>query len=234
MLVLGIMRMKLLVSPSCAQIDQKGYWSEHEELLIVGKLKEVLTHSETQVCFQNGHFDTQYYIAQFGYVPNVAYDTMIAQHVCYPDMRKSLDFMASLYCRYYRFWKDDGKKWDPNIHTNEQHWIYNCDDCTYTYRSDECAEDGIIKKRNLTNALSIQMRMFTPILKMMLRGVNVDLKFKSKMAGELQLAMLERMKWFEKVLGHSLNPLSNGVTGQMQRLFYDDLQVKRLFQIGSY
>ena len=72
------------------------------------------------------------------------------------------------------------------------------------------------------------MRMFYPILKMMLRGVNVDLKFKEQMKGDLQLAMRERAEWFEEVLGHPFNPLSNGKTGQMQRLFYDDLNVKKV------
>ena len=40
--------------------------------------------------------------------------------------------------------------------------------------------------------------------------------------------MRERAEWFEEVLGHPFNPLSNGKTGQMQRLFYDDLGVKKV------
>ena len=204
-----------------------GYWTPDEELLLTLKLKEVLTDSNTSVIFQNGHFDTQMYIAQWGYIPNVSYDTMTAQHVCYPDMKKALDFMASLYCKYYRFWKDEGKNWSPDLQDDEEYWKYNCDDCCYTYEVRE-VQRNIIKKRKLENALAIQMRMFYPILKMMLRGVNVDLKFKEQMKGDLQLAMRERAEWFEEVLGHPFNPLSNGKTGQMQRLFYDDLGVKKV------
>ena len=225
-----------------------GYWTPDEELLLTLKLKDVLTDPNTSVIFQHGHFDAQIYIAQWGYIPRVSYDTMIAQHVCYPDsgnddsenvitgkkkakssgyMKKSLDFMASLYCNYYRFWKDDGRNWTPDLYDDEEYWKYNCDDCCYTYEVKE-VQQNIIQKRKLENALAIQMRMFYPILKMMLRGVNVDLKFKEQMKGDLQLAMRERAEWFEKVLGYPFNPMSNGKTGQMQRLFYDDLNVKKV------
>ena len=205
----------------------EGYWTPDEELLLTLKLKDVLTDPNTSVIFQHGHFDAQIYIAQWGYIPNVSYDTMIAQHVCYPDMKKSLDFMASLYCRYYKFWKDEGRNWTPDLHDDEEYWRYNCDDCCYTYEVKEVQRD-IIQKRKLENALAIQMRMFYPILKMMLRGVNVDLEFKEWMKGDLQLAMRERAEWFEEILDHPFNPMSNGKTGQMQRLFYDDLNVKKV------
>ena len=203
----------------------EGYWTEHDEHLVTTKLKEALTHPDTQICFQNGHFDTQYYIAQWGYIPRVSYDTMIAQHVCYPDMRKSLALMASLYCKYYKFWKDDGALWSPDTHDDEDYWKYNLDDCCATYEVME-VQRNIIKKRNLQNALEIQTRMFLPTLKMMLRGVNVDVAFKELMGGELQREMTKRMAWFETILGHPLNPMSNAATGQMRNLFYGDFQVK--------
>ena len=205
----------------------EGYWTEDEELLLTLKLKDVLTDPNTSVIFHNGHFDVQYYIAQWGYCPNVSADTMVLQHVCYPDMRKALDFCASLYCKYYKFWKDEGRLWSPDLQDDEEYWRYNCSDVVNTFEVHE-VQKNIIKKRNLQNAADIQMRMFYPILKMMLRGVNVDLKFKEQMKGDLQLAMRERAEWFEEVLGHPFNPMSNGKTGQMQRLFYDDLGAKKV------
>ena len=205
----------------------EGYWTADEELLLTLKLKDVLTDPNTSVIFHNGHFDVQYYIAQWGYCPNVSADTMILQHVCYPDMRKALDFCASLYCKYYKFWKDEGRNWSPDLQDDEEYWKYNCNDAVNTFEVHE-VEKMIIEKRGLQNAADIQTRMFYPILKMMLRGVNVDLKFKEQMKGDLQLAMRERAKWFEEILGHPFNPMSNGKTGQMQRLFYDDLGAKKV------
>ena len=206
----------------------EGYWTADEELLLTLKLKDVLTDPNTSSVFHNGHFDLQYYIAQWGYMPNVSADTMILQHVCYPDMKKSLGFCASLYCTHYKFWKDEGKLWSPDLQDDEDYWKYNCSDVVNTFEVHE-VQKMIIKKRNLQNAADIQMRMFYPILKMMLRGVNVDLQFKEQMKGDLQLAMRERAEWFEEILGHPFNPMSNGKTGQMQRLFYDDLGIKKVY-----
>ena len=45
------------------------------------------------------------------------------------------------------------------------------------------------------------------------------------MTGELETKMRERSEWFEQVLGHPLNPLSNHPNGQMKKLFYNDLKV---------
>ena len=222
---IGYSSMEAACIPLICSDKPEGYWSAHEEHLITTKLKEVLTHPETQIIFQHGHFDAQMYIAQWGYIPNVTYDTMIAQHVCYADMRKSLALMASLYCKYYKFWKDDGKEWDPDIHSDEDYWTYNCDDLCYTYEVHD-VQKMIMKKRDLENAFNIQMRMFLPTLKMMLRGVNVDVALKERMGGELQREMTKRMTYFENVLGHPLNP---GSHVQMKNLFYGDFQVKPYF-----
>ena len=203
----------------------EGYWTPEEELAITLKFIDVFSDPTTKTIFHNGLFDVQIFAGQWGWAPECAFDTMILQHVCYPELRKSLDFCASLYCKYYRYWKDDGKKWDPLIHSVEQHWRYNCDDCVNTYEVHE-VQQSIIEKRNLGNAASIQMRLFRPVLKMMLRGVNIDQKFKSSMTGHLQLMLRERAEWFERVLGHPLNPLSNAATGQMRKLFYEDLNVE--------
>ena len=104
----------------------EGYWTADEELLLTLKLKDVLTDPNTSAVFHNSHFDLQYYIAQWSYIPNVSADTMVLQHVCYPDMKKSLSFCASLYCKYYRFWKDEGKLWSPDLQDDEDYWRYNC------------------------------------------------------------------------------------------------------------
>ena len=104
----------------------EGYWTADEELLLTLKLKDVLTDPNTSSVFHNGHFDLQYYIAQWGYMPNVSADTMVLQHVCYPDMRKALDFCASLYCKHYKFWKDEGRNWSPDLQDDEEYWKYNC------------------------------------------------------------------------------------------------------------
>lgn len=201
----------------------EGYWTFDEEKIIVKELKQTLTDPESKPIFQHGHYDLQMFTREWGYIPRVDFDTMVAYHVIYPEMRKALDFMASMMCQYYRFWKDDGKNWDANIDNEDVYWTYNCDDCCYTYEIAQ-VEKILIERNNLQRPFEIQMSLYIPILMMMLRGVKIDVAYKNKMRGDLQNAMRDRSIWFEKVLGHPLNPLSNAPTGQMRRLFYDDLK----------
>ena len=198
-----------------------GYWSYEEELQVTLKMKEVLTHPDTKTIWHNGLYDCQYFAKQWGYLPNPSHDTMLMHHVAFPGMQKSLYFISSLYCDYYVYWKDDGKEWDPRIHNEEQHWLYNVDDCLYTF---ECWEvlTKTLKYFNLTEQYNFQMRLFRPVLKMMLRGVNIDQRFKNWLNGVLMRQMQSRAEFLEKSVGHELNPDNHD---QIKRLLYKDFRV---------
>jgi hypothetical protein len=49
------------------------------------------------------------------------------------ELPKALHFQASMYAEWYKYWKDDGKFWDPLKMPNEKHWAYNCTDGVYTW-----------------------------------------------------------------------------------------------------
>lgn len=84
------------------------YWpSEEEEGLVVYELYKTLTHPNARVRGQNLLFDCQYTHRYWHFIPRVAHDTMISQHSCFSALPKGLDFLASMYCDYYSFWKDD-------------------------------------------------------------------------------------------------------------------------------
>ncbi len=206
----------------------EGYWSAEEELAITLKLREVLTRGDVGSIFHNGLFDVQYFCKQWGYAPVVAADTMLMQHAAYSGLRKALDFISSLYCEYYCFWKDEGRKWNPKTTSEEQYWAYNCTDCTYTF---ECEEQLtiILGKLELVEQYEFLLSLFHPVLKMMLRGTAIDLSYKNRLKGELLQEIVVRTNWMEQVLGHPFNPDSTGANGDMQKLFYDDLRVPPIF-----
>jgi len=206
----------------------EGYWSKEEELLITLKLHEVLTRGDVGSIFHNGLYDVQYFCKQWGYAPVVAADTMLMQHAAYSGLRKALDFVSSLYCEYYCFWKDEGRKWNPRTTSEDQYWTYNCTDCTYTY---ECWEELtiILGKLDLVEQYEFLLSLFHPVLKMMLRGTRIDLEYKNRLKGELLQGIVTRTNWMEEVLGHPFNPDSTGANGDMQRLFYDDFGVAPIF-----
>lgn len=206
----------------------EGYWSKEDEYQITLALRGALTKPGVGSIFHNGLYDVQYFCKQWGYAPNVAADTMLMQHAGYSGLRKSLDFISSLYCEYYCFWKDEGRKWNPKTTSEDQYWTYNCTDCTYTY---ECWEELtiILGKLDLVEQYEFLLSLFHPVLKMMLRGTRIDLAYKNRLKGELLQEIVVRTNWMEEALGHPFNPDSTGANGDMQRLFYDDFGVAPIF-----
>lgn len=207
-----------------ADRDHHSYWSFEEEKSIRLKLREVNTHPEMQIIWQNGSFDCQWFAKEEGYLPNLTHDTMVMHHVCFAGLPKRLDFQASLYCDEYVYWKDDGKLWNPKLHPQEQKWKYNCEDACRTYECYEKLQDAL-RAFNLQEQYNKQVQEILPAaLRMMLRGVRVDHEFAKKADKQLEERAASIDEWFKKVLGHPLNVNSNP---QMKALFHDDFGCKK-------
>jgi DNA polymerase len=198
-----------------------GYWSEVEETEIVWRLSRLLTHKSCEVVGQNIIYDSQYTWKHWGFVPRVKLDTMIAQHACFSDMPKGLDFLASMYCEWYVYWKDESKDWDANL-GEDQLWYYNCEDTVYTW---EVAE-VLLETANTLGLAEVnlyQQEMFWPVLYAMIRGVRINTEMRARLVMEVQNAYASREQFLIDVFQHPVNIRS---PKQMQTLFYEDLQQK--------
>lgn len=81
-------------------------WTEDQELELVLKMKQLLAHPNCRIVGQNFNYDAQY-LYKFWLLDVHSYlDTMILHHCMYNYMPKSLDFLASIYCDSYKYWKD--------------------------------------------------------------------------------------------------------------------------------
>ncbi|MHB0978408.1 MAG: DNA polymerase [Minisyncoccota bacterium] len=203
----------------------EGYWSEVEEEHITKTIQMLLTHPNVRVIGQNFSYDSQYFAHHWGYLPNLSDDTMIMQHCAFPGTRKGLDFISSMYCKYYVYWKDEGKNWDPKLIPEDRLWNYNCLDAVNTF---ECFEvlTGVLRHLNRQEVYNFQMKELHPqVLLMTLRGCRIN----TKARGELSMALFEAMAKYEQlfidVLGQPLNPRSNK---QMKDLFYGDFKQKEI------
>lgn len=199
-----------------------SYWSYEEELEITLALRSVMTDPSTHLIFQNASFDLQWIAKQWGFVPPNISDTMLMMHICFNGLPKglkpkSLNFMSSLFCDYYTYWKDERKDAD-----DEQNWNYNCQDCTYTFECFSVLGESL-EKLDLTPQFQFQSKLFWAVFKMMLKGVSINTKAKLRLSGELLRAQKSRMDWLEDILGEPLNPRS---PKQMQELFYDSLGMR--------
>lgn len=108
-------------------MDIKGhYWSEEEEFAIQLKLRELLTHPNVRVIGQNFNYDAQHFAKELGYLPNLAFDTMLGYHALFPGLSKDLSMLSSLFCHWHRYWKDENKDYARLPANMAQYWRYNC------------------------------------------------------------------------------------------------------------
>lgn len=170
-----------------------NYWTVDEEAELVHLLNRILTHPNARVVGQNYLYDMQHEAKSHGISPNVDMDTMLAWHTIFPGEKKSLDFLASIFCDYYCYWKDELKDYNSYPADEKQYWNYNCKDCCYTF---EIATklDELLDAAELRPQYEFQMSMYDPVFKAMLRGVLVDRKLRSILSLELMdvAAELER------------------------------------------
>lgn len=189
-----------------------GYWSEEEEVEIIWRIRHLLTHSNCRVIGQNFPYDTQYIVKHWHFVPQLWWDTMTVHHSMFSTLPKGLDFQSSLYLEDHVYWKDEGKEWNTKQMDETRLWVYNCKDCTRTFRIQQAQAETHAKMQwprvDGYTALERQMALHTPITKAMIRGVRTDTARKK----ELQLLCNEQIKKREEfisdVVGYPLNPRS--------------------------
>ena len=210
----GTSRLRAFCIPFMCVERSEGYWTADEELAIVLEFKRLFARTDIKWTLQNGLYDLQYFARYFGFIPQVHIDTMLAHHLCFTGLQKSLDFLASIYCNFYRYWKDDGKTWSVHM-DEEQLWEYNCRDCVVTYEVAEELEEQVAAM-GLSEQLDFKMKEFSAVLLMMLRGVNCDLSLKNDLIMQLDMARSEIEEWITKANGGPLNIRS---PKQMQEFF---------------
>ncbi len=202
----------------------EGYWSATDEAALMHALYELLTHPNVEVIGQNFLYDAQYFWRWLGYIPNVKRDTMLAQHSCFSNMPKALDFLSSMYCEHHVYWKDEGKDWDAKT-GEDQLWVYNCKDAVVTYEVDEELEK-VVDQMGLRSVRDFQQSLFYPVLKTMNRGVRIDTRRRAAFAQRCLEELSNRQSWLESALGFPINIRS---PKQMQELFYDVLREAPIF-----
>lgn len=228
-------------------IAADNYYSVEDELQVTMALGKLLSHPDIHICGQNFLYDMQYIIRYLHCRPRVTHDTMLYHHVCWPGggdpekksgpvgvVRKTLYNIASLYCNHYIYWKDEGRDWEPWM-GDEQHWNYNCLDCTYTYESVQVLKQ-LVQSLGLQDQAQSQIDTANDLaFEMMLNGVRVDKKRRAEVALDLAAKLEEYQAYIDSLVPEDVFPRDpkkkswvNSPT-QQQTLFYDVLGVKPVF-----
>lgn len=214
-----------------------SFYKESEELAIMEELHHLLNSPDHEIIGQNYLYDAQYLALWLGvHSNNVRHDTMILHHTCFPAMRKSLDFLSSIYLPYHRYWKDEGRRFDPRTDDPIKHWTYNCKDAVHTYACHEVIENNIVSM-GLEHQAHEQMSWFNMLLKTMLQGVRIDTKQRNTLLSELMACRLPFEQFFKDALPKEV--LKDQKVGtkakntpwwrsppQQAHIFYDELGIK--------
>lgn len=175
-------------------IDIRGgaivsYWTAAQEAEIVQQLIRLLRHPNILLVGQNFIYDTQYIQRDWGVTCHVTHDTMLAQNVLFPGVPKGLDYLSSMYCKYHWYWKEDSKEWDIKGGLT-QLLDYNCLDCVRTW---EAAQSQLLLIKHLGQEAQMaeKMRIHGLCLRMMNRGVRIDLQHKARLRYDMQDVLQE-------------------------------------------
>ncbi len=213
----------------------ESYYTLDEELEVRQFIHDILTHPNALIIGQNFLYDMQHLDYELLGTPGNVFDTMLAQHLCWPGTSKGLDYLSSLYCRYHRYWKDEGKLWIPGM-DDRQRWKYNCKDACAAFECFEVLRD-LITKLGLEEQWAIQCRQVPMVLDMMLRGVRISTERRNVLASELLDRAAEREAWLFEALPPEIVPQVRSKTAapwfrspiQQHQLFYCSLGVKEIF-----
>ena len=220
-------RMQAICIPVQCVGKPTGYWDWEEMYNIIIRLKKLFQHPNCYIIGQNFLYDAQYIFNEWFLRTPVYADTMLMQNVAWPGTPKGLDYLSSLYCDYHRYWKAEGKEWNPKI-SEEVLWGYNCKDAVTTFECEAELAD-VIKFFNLEEQLAMQMQQFPMILNMMLRGVAIDTDRRANLSMELLAAAAEREGRLEYLIPEDVFPRKPKASPwyrspkQQMELFYEIL-----------
>lgn len=222
-----------IIQMDCGQ-DRRFYWTIEEQAEIVWRLLELLTHPNCLVIGQNFPYDTQYIAREWGFLPNLQWDTMTIWHTIFATMPMRLDFISSMLCEHHRYWKEDAKDENDFRAGDEEQWIYNAEDCCRTFEIKE-QQERLLSQMNFKSVGGMtpqqrQMSLHHPILKAMLRGVRSSYKRKQEVLEEITQSIASHQEWLNTVVGHELNPRS---PVQLGKFFYHDMGMKPIINRKS-
>jgi DNA polymerase I-like protein with 3'-5' exonuclease and polymerase domains len=203
-----------------------SWWNVEEEATIVGLIHRINSHGKIGIVGQNFIYDTQYIEHWLAATPTLFWDTMLAQNVLFPGTPKGLDYLSSLYCKYHWYWKEDHKEWDLRG-TIEDLLVYNCWDCVRTFEVGE-SQLKVMDDSGLAAQMRLKMKTAELCLRMMRRGIRVDLPKRGRVSFELEAASHELAKELEEIIPQDWVSPGNKTPWyrsdtQTRYLFYDRL-----------
>jgi uracil-DNA glycosylase family 4 len=211
-------------SMSIPLMDNQGaYWTPEEEVKIWQGCAKILAAKNIKKIMQNGMFDVMFILRTMNIkTENFFFDTMLAQHICYTDLPKGLDYLTSVYT-YFPYYKDEGKLSHLKVIKNwDQYWEYNAKDSAYLLPiSEKLIEE--LEEFNATDDMEYTMNLHKPLMEMEFNGILTDVEGIKKIKQEYEEKIQTLQKQLNEIVGKELNVNSSK---QMIAYFYGICMIK--------
>lgn len=206
----------------------KGYWGSWENLGLALKAIHKVSNRDCLKIGQNVGYDIKYIMRAWNILPKKPWhDTMIAQHSCYSELPKGLDFLASVYTNE-PYYKDDLKMWMSGISSDEQYWTYNARDSAVTYEVKE-ALDKEMDELGVRHTFDYMMKLLEPLIFMEMSGLRVDTNKLDSYIKQYSDSLTKREEKFSATFS-GVNPHS---PQQVQKLAYNKLGLTPITKKGK-
>ena len=144
--------------------------------------------------------------------PKYKYDVMVAAHVVWPEVRRSLGFLASL-CLNVPRWKDTSQS-APTM--------YNASDAANTYGIWYYMEKEL-QKTGSYHTFEFEMMQVWPAVMMQLQGLKVDTDVQNHLILSINQRLVELQTEIHTEIGD--DKLNIGSPQQLQKLLYIDMKL---------
>lgn len=156
------------------------FWSESEHAVALSVIRDI-NELPAIKCMQNGAYDISYFCRDRLGTKNFLLDSQLLWYSMYMELPKRLDFITSVLCDNYQYWKDDIKgdeqeKIDSGQGSMERYWRYNALDTYYTMFDTLYLVVLLMKNPAMQANYSDTLMRFYSAWKMSMRGVNIDRK----------------------------------------------------------
>ena len=185
----------------------------------------VLASNAKKIFHNGGAFDIPVLEANGLVVHNYAYDTMVNQHVMWPELPKGLEYLSSIYTRqpYYKTAgrgeiPSDQKGWDEKF-DKQALYEYNATDCCVTYKSwmeqEKEIKEGPSEWKKI---IRFEMQQLPAAARISKAGALIDVARREELRKLLELKWAINQFVLEQLSGFRVNVNS---PKQMRTLLYD-------------
>jgi len=228
---LAIQHGEQVISMCIPLMDNHGnYWTAQQETAIWQGLARILKAPNIRKIMQNGMFDITYILRKFKIVTdNFFFDTMLAQHLCYTDLPKGLDYLTSVYT-YHPYYKDQGKKVHFELQKDwRNYWYYNAKDSAYLFQIMENLIEEL-SDFEASAAMTYQMELHKPLIEMFHNGILADKEGIEEYRKQLEDELIQHQKDLNTLTNKELNINSSK---QMIAYFYGTCMIKPYINIKT-